>query len=160
MTSAPPHFGTLLRSVAERVRAPGVFGEVRERDGRLECQARAAGDEAWYRLEHDGVRTWVSLVTPARYLSQSIEADLVHTGDKLHELLHDELIDQGVSGAAAACPPMEHFRSTDKLFTFRTVVPIDGLGPGAAADLAARYLLAMQACFAPLGDMSAQDDDE
>lgn len=160
MTTSLPHFASLVRPVADRVRAAGVFGDVRERDGRLECKARAAAEEAWYRLEHAAGRTWVSLVTPARYLSQSIEADLVHTGDKLHELLHDELIDQGVSGDAATCPPMEHFRSTDKLFTFRTVVPVDGLNAEQAADLAVRYLLAMEACFAPLGDMSAQDDGD
>ena len=120
--------------------------------------AKASGAQAFYRFAPDGGRLWVSLVTPDRYLSQSVEQDLVHTGDKMSDLLSDELIDLG-------CPlgplVVEHFRSTDKLFTFRTAVPLSNEQLGAAVptqatlDVCVMLLLAFERTFSPLGDMTS-----
>lgn len=155
---ASPALASFLDTIATRARAAGVFGSVRTEGGRVICAAAASAAPAEYRVELDGGQVWVSLVTPDRWLSQSIEADLVHTGDKLEELIEEELVDQGFEDGPLPC---EHFRSAERLFTFRSPLPIsaDDLGAPAAADRAARALLAYEACFRRLGDMEAGDED-
>lgn len=146
----------VLSAVAASAQASGLFGPVRVQEGVLICPALASAAPAEYRVFTDAGRVWVALVTPDRYLSQSIEQDLVHTGDKLGDLLHDELID--VDHPAPYAPKVEHFRDGAKLFTFRSAVPPTDL----EGDAAARVWLTLRAysaCFSPLGDMSAGDED-
>lgn len=153
----PSQVSALLEHAAAKARAAGVFGEVTVKDGLLEAQALSSAEPAAYRISVDGGRLWVSLVTANRWLSQSIEQDLVHTGDKLDDLLHEELVDLGYTGKPV---PFEHFRSEDKLFTFRSVVPVSLDVPGqAGADTAALFLLGYEACFRALGDMEADGED-
>lgn len=155
----PESLVPLLMAAAKRARAAAVFGEVIVGEGRLEAAAKASAEPAFFRLGWEGSKLWVSLVTANRWLSQSIEADLVHTGDKLDELLMEELVDLGYAGAAIG---FEHFRSEDKLFTFRSVVPVAlGTGRPSEADVrtAAMFLLAYEACFRELGDME-EDGEE
>lgn len=143
---------TILDAVGERARAAGVFSSVTVRGSRLACPALAA--EAEYRLDAapDGA-LWVSVVTPNRWLSESIETELLHTGDKIEELIEDELVDLGYEGGPLK---VEHFRSEDLLFTFRSPVP-----QGAdRAGLASTCLLAYEACFRQLGDMSGGGDED
>jgi len=127
---------------------------------RLTIQVPAASAPAEYRLDLQDGHLCVSLVTPDRYLSQSIEQDLVHSGDKLADLLHDELIDVEFVG-----PPLtvDHFRSPppDKLFTFRTKLPSPREAwpqPQTVADIC-KVIAAYQACFGPLGSMTADGDE-
>jgi hypothetical protein len=158
-TSAPPPaFEKLLQAAAARCREPGVFAAVSVSGGRLECAAKESAAPAFYRLDFDGSKLWVSLVTADRWLSQSIEADLVHTGDKLEDLIGEELADLDYTGAA---PGFEHFRSEDKLFTFRSVVPVavGALGEAKSGETAATFVLAYEACFRRLGDMAAGKDE-
>lgn len=149
--TAASSIGAILDDVRRRATAAGVFADVRIDGGRLVCPAKASAAPAEYRVDPDGGRLWVSLVTADRWLSQSIEADLVHTGDKLEELLDEELVELGVVGAK---PVFEHFRSEDKLFTFRTPVA----GHAAGTEVAA-WLLAYEAMFRRLGDMAGGDED-
>ncbi|MGD9689751.1 MAG: hypothetical protein AB7K52_08875 [Phycisphaerales bacterium] len=152
----------VLERVARSARGAGVFGDVALAPGRVAAAARDSAEPAFYRVEAAGPgAAAVSLVTPARYLSQSIEADLVHTGDKLDDLLADELIDQGYSGPALR---VEHYRDTEKLFTFRSRVELFGadrtpLTSDAAARRLTQILLAYEACFRPLGDMEAGEEE-
>jgi hypothetical protein len=149
----------LLAEAAALATAAGVFGSVEivqvEGAVRLDCAAKDSAAPAWFRLFVEGGVAWVALVTADRWLSQSIEADLVHTGDKLEDLIEEELVDQGVE---ASRPRVEHFRSEDKLFTFRSPLPqgADGL-PSPA--IAAGWLLAYEACFRNLGDVAGGDED-
>jgi hypothetical protein len=146
----------LLEAVARRVRESGKFSDVKAEGGRLTGGARDV-EEAEYRLEFDADgRLWAAIVTPDRWLSESIESDLLNTGDKIEELIQDELIELGVEGDS---PAVEHFRSEDLLFTFRSPVPVEGLGADAARDLGAAYLLAYEACFRQLGDMAGDEED-
>lgn len=153
-TGAEPALASFLAAVRDGAAAAGVFGEPRVEEGRLVCPAPAAAAPAEYRVQLDAGRVWVCLVTPDRWLSQSIEADLVHTGDKLEDLIDEELAEHGFTGGPLPC---EHFRDADKLFTFRSPLPIGpaDLGDPAAADRARRALLAYEACFRRLGDMEA-----
>jgi hypothetical protein len=146
---------SLIEHVAREARAAAVFGNVEVRGQGLSCRAAASAAPAAYRLEHSGERLYVSLVTADRWLSQSVEADLVHTGDSLAELLEEEL-------ANLSCPAkatFEHYRSDDKLFTFRTPVPA-GRDAADSARMALAFLLGYEACFRNLGDMSAGEDEE
>lgn len=141
----------------ERARQAHVFGPIFIHGNILNCEAKDSAAEAYYRLTFDAGKLWVSLVTKDRWLSQSIEADLVHTGDKLEDLLAEELADQGHAGPA---PAFEHFRSEEKDFTFRSAVPLDPskLAEPAAAETAAKFVLAYEACFRRLGDMDATEE--
>lgn len=151
-------FHALIEGVARRAAESGVFGPVGVKDGMLVCEAKSSAAPAEYRLSVDEGKVWVSLVTADRWLSQSIEADLMHTGDKLEDLLGEELADQGYSGDAL---PFQHYRSEEKLFTFRSPLPLDAepdAGDTAAVELATRCLLAYEACFRRLGDVEAGEE--
>jgi hypothetical protein len=144
-----------LDAIAARAKDAGVFGEVSVTETRLSCSARDA--DAHYRVdrESDGV-LWVSVVTADRWLSESIETELLHSGDKIEELLEDELIDQGFEQGALR---VEHFRSDDLLFTFRSPLPTESLAAEKAVETAAICLLAYEACFSQLGDMGGEEED-
>jgi hypothetical protein len=149
---------SVLSRVAERARQSGLFGTVLVEGGVLSCQARNAAAPAFYRVVPDGRDVWVALVTPDRYLSQSIELDLVHTGDKLPDLLQDELIDLDYPTPVPL--PVEHFRDAAKLFTFRSRVPQEDLRQGEEEAVRRVWLLlqAYQACFVRLGDMDVGEE--
>jgi hypothetical protein len=143
-------FTPFIAGVADRARAAGVFSRVETEGGVLRCHAPASAEPAWYALFRDGAAVYIALQTPARYLSQSIEQDLVHTGDKIEDLLQEELTELGHEGPALR---VEHFRDEQKLYTFRSA-----LSPGASVESAAKILLAYEACFRHLGDMEAGED--
>lgn len=162
-TAATPAFRRLLDELEHRARSSGVFGDVGiitdpRRGLMLRCHALASAEPAEFRVFLDESKVWIALVTQARWLSQSIEADLVHTGDKIEDLLEEELIDQGWEGVRL---PYQHFRDEDKLFTFRSPLPFPpaSCDTPEAIDKSARALLAYEAAFRPLGDMEADDDE-
>jgi hypothetical protein len=144
----------ILQAAAARARQAGVFAQVHTEGARLTAAARDA--DAQYRLDilPDG-SLWLSLVTADRWLSESIETDLLHTGDKVEELLEDELVELGHQGGPLR---VEHFRSEDLLYTFRSPVPSTGPSADHDAQTAATCLLAYEACFHQLGDMGAKPD--
>ncbi|MBX3357800.1 MAG: hypothetical protein KF745_05165 [Phycisphaeraceae bacterium] len=154
----PAYLSQLVRAVAERARDAGVFGGVEAAPDRLTCHAAGSAAPAEYRLDAAENSLWVSLVTADRWLSQSIEADLVHTGDDLADLLKEELDDLDYSGPA---PAFQHYRSEDKLFTFRSRLPVEGSGPVSPRDIetAATLLLGYEACFRRLGDMDSTEEE-
>ncbi|MCW5756028.1 MAG: hypothetical protein KIT54_02205 [Phycisphaeraceae bacterium] len=156
---APAAFDTLLQKLRQRAESAGVFASAVVKDGRLDCLADGSAETAWYRVRWDAGRVWVCLEMADRWQSESIETDLVHTGDKLDELLEEEMVELGYDGPR---PTYEHFRSDDMLFTFRTPVDLDSLGleTEQAAERVALVLLGYEACFRQLGDMDADADGE
>jgi len=150
---------SLYEEVGDRVRASSVFEKVRRNDDALRCRGKHAESEVYYIAEvseaHDLV--WVALETPDRWLSESIEADLMFKGDKIEELLEEELVDQGFEGSL----PVEHFRNEEKRFVFRSPVflpaseKLDGEG---MVDRVTQVLLAYEAAFRQLGNMVPQDE--
>jgi len=143
-----------MREAARLAERSGVFASVACDGKSVTCRARAAAAPASYRLSWDAGTLWVSLVMADRWLSESIEADLMHTGDHIEDLVEEELVDLGVNVGRL---PVEHFRSDDLLFTFRSPVPTP---PGEDwAPVAGGCLLAYEACFRNLGDMSATEKD-
>ena len=148
----------LLERTRQRAQDSGLFAGVRAEDGVLNCAALKSAAPAYYRISVDHQKIYVSLVTRDRWLSQSIEQDLVHTGDKLTDLLEEELVNLGYENGTL---PFEHFRSEDMLYTFRSPVPIkqEDWATERAAEVAATCLLAYEAMFRELGDMSGGDDE-
>ena len=133
-----------------------AFAAIKRTDAGVRCDALYVEEECYYaaHAEDDGT-VWVGWYTPDRWLSESVEADLVHTGDKIDELLEEELVDQGLSIKIA----LEHFRDREKIFVFRGKVELPG-DSGEAAALLVKVLLAFQACFVELGDMGPDEDGE
>ncbi len=146
-----------LERVADRARGSRSFAAVEVSPVRVECLARGPSEPALYRVDTDAGRVWVSLVMKDRWLSQSIEADLVHTGDSIGELIEEEWVDLGGAPGTVAC---EHFRSEDKLFTYRTSITSVESMDDAAVERGARMLLAYEACFRRLGDMNAEGEPD
>jgi hypothetical protein len=167
-TPVPGAVLKLLEGVRARAEKAGVFGAITvdSAKSRVCCRAANSAEPAEYRVDVQEGKLWVSMVTANRWLSQSIEADLMHTGDKIPELLDEELVDQGydVKGAASKGlrTTFEHFRSDDKLFTFRSPLPIMIAQADAPAsiDAASQWLLAYEACFRRLGDMDAGSGED
>lgn len=151
---------SVLQSVSDRAREAGVFESVRQDGQALRCAAMHVESEAEYRIWSDLAtkQAWIGLFTPDRWLSESIEAELLHVGDKLEDLIEEELVDQGLDARLV----VEHFRDEQKQYVFRSPVPSDQAAdtdPQAAADRLIRVLLAYEAAFRPLGDMAPPDDD-
>jgi len=150
----------LYEEVGDLARDAEVFEKVRRTDDALICRVREVESDAHYRAEvsedHDLV--FVGLYTPDRWLSESIEAELMNRRDKVEDLLEDELYDQGFEARL----PVEHFRDDDKNYVFRSPVflpkseKLDGEG---MIDRVKRVLLAYEATFRELGDMSPSDSD-
>lgn len=146
-----------LRLIARRADDAAVFESVTVTGDRLECTAREAAAPATYRVDIQKGAACVSLVTADRWLSQSIEQELVHTGDKLGDLVDEELAELGFRGTT---PKVEHYRSEDKLYTFKSpVMPVNAASGDPAAETLALHLLAYEAAFRYLGDMQGGDDE-
>ena len=140
-----------LRAVSDRASRSGAFDRVEMKESRLVCAARGAAAEAWYRIEPREGAWHVLLVTPDRWLSESIESDLMHTGDSLEELLDEELAELGVD---ASVPAVHHYRSDERMYTFAVRLP-----DGGNVDLVSTYLLAFEATFRRLGDMAGDEGE-
>ncbi len=148
---------SLIAGVADAARRSGRFGGVSVGGGGnvVVCEALASAAPASYRVVVEGDAVFVELVMADRWLSHSIEADLLNTGDSMEDLLEEELVDLSVrhKGREVTGLGIDHFRSEDKLFTFRSRLP--GSASDVGVETAAGCLMAYEACFGALGDMSA-----
>jgi len=146
---------TVFDAAVQPLTDAGVFANVARTDAGVRCDADHVEEECYYAAEADDAGTlWVGWYTPDRWLSESIEADLVHTGDKIDELLEEELVDQGLSIKLK----LEHFRDEAKVFVFRGKVEL-GDDQDQATQTLVKTLLAFQACFIELGDMGPDEDE-
>jgi len=151
--------GVMYEQVAGRLRGLAVFQDVRWDDEALSCRARFVDSETYYRVCVDPGKpvAQVGLYSPDRWLSESIEADLMHQGDKIEELLEEELVEQGLDFQL----PIEHFRDKQMRYVFRSPVELPGeesLSGQATVDRIVRVLLAYEAVFGQLGDMKSPDE--
>jgi hypothetical protein len=158
----------LQQAIADAVRsaasAANVFGEEGKcgettGDGAIvlaKFNAANSTEPAQYRVENQGEDLYVSLVMSDRWQSHSIEADLLNTGDHIEELIAEELAELGYQeqNAGESLSPCAHYRSEDKLFTFRSKLPAR-LSESRAARVASAWLLAYEAAFRALGDIDA-----
>jgi hypothetical protein len=162
MTNTPPSsktLGPLFEAVAKRAKESGVFGAVEIGPRGVVCDAKASAAPAQYRITAEDGKLYAEVTTADRWLSHSIEADLLNTGDSLGELIDEELVELGALPlhAPPANPKVDHFRNDAKLFVFRSLIPSATAARPAEVAL---VLLAYEACFAKLGDMSAGESDD
>lgn len=152
---------TLIRQLSQRAKQADRFESVELcADEQLICTARGEDVDAHYAVwvDEDAATIWVALRTPDRWLSESIEASLMHTGDKLEELIEEELVELGFEFAVQ----FEHFRDERMLYVFRSPLAIGAEGSAddsKVIDRVAALLLAYEATFGNLGDMAGQTDD-
>jgi len=147
---------SILDRVAGVARNSGCFGDVDLRDATVRCAAKEAAAEAWYTVQHEAGGWCVSLSTADRWLSESIETDLLHFGDPLEELIEEELVELGGHGPV---PPPKHFRADDRSYVFVSRVPDAAGDANHVAGLVGKWLLAYEAAFRSLGDMSGSDEE-
>ena len=132
-----------------------VFGEILIDSRGLSCQAKNSAEEAFYRVSVADDAFWISLETKDRWLSGSIEGDLVNTGDKLDELIEEEVVDLGHSDAQVK---FDHFRSPELMYVFRSKLSTPMSDPKAAQH-ALIWLLGYEIVFRELGDMDDTEED-
>lgn len=132
-----------------------VFASVEIDERGVCCEADGPAEPAFYRVSVEEGSVWVSLETVDRWLSGSIEEELVKTGDKLDELLEEEIVELGHHQAVVE---FEHFRSPDKIYVFRSKLST-ALSDPTAPEHALLWLLGYELVFRELGDMTEDDED-
>lgn len=118
---------------------------------RLVAMARGAAAEALYTLEYSEDRWMVLMLTKDRWLSESIEAEVMHNGDSLEELIEEELIDLGLDSVEVS---MQHYRDDDFRYVFKSPITTN-----ATDTEIATWLLGYEAAFKQLGDMTEDQED-
>ena len=166
-------FSQLIDAVASDAEALDLFESVETREDRVICYADGPESPAWYAIRFDHVvaagaydegeeveaSVTLSWNSKDRYLSQSIESDLVYTGDDLDDMLDEELVDLGWS--RGRLDPFKHYRDEEETFVFVFCLPLkqSKLTPNDAADLV-KCLQAADLVFSELGDMAEDDESE
>jgi hypothetical protein len=143
----------IFETVLSQANARGVFSRIETMPDRLRCHAKDCPEPAWYELASVGSQLIVRFATPDRWLSESIESDLMHFGDPLEELVEEELAELGWRGKV---PTIRHFRDDDKLYTFENPVPAESVD---SPELVAKFLFAYEAAFRALGDVGGGDEE-
>lgn len=156
--TAPGELKTLLRKVAMKAEESEAFASVETTEDAVACAFIDEDVEAEFRVEWTTGGLEVCMKTPDRWLSQSVEADLVNSGDDLEELIDEELVELGCEEGPL---PIKHYRDDERLYVFTSPVPIedDALSSDHAAETAAACLLAYERAFAQLGDFAGGDED-
>lgn len=148
-----------FEKLAHRLKHGDAFESIEPRGQALWCRAKHVDSQTYYRVTKDpqGKKFWVGLYSPDRWLSESIEADLMHAGDHIEELLEEELFELGIKTQL----PVEHFRDDNKQYVFRSPVTLPGdpaKHQDADADWLAKVLLAYEATFRQLGNMKPSEE--
>ncbi len=146
----------LYNTVAQGARDAGVFGEVTINETGVSCAAANSAEPAFYTLSVQSDGVWISLETEDRWLSGSIEGDLVNTGDKLDELIEEEVIDLGHLDAQVEA--VEHYRSPEMMYVFKAKLA-DGTDHPELAKNALIWLTGFEIVFRELGDMDESEED-
>ena len=138
-----------LRALASIASASGRFASVAQCASGLTCQARCAAS-AHYALERRGSEWVIRLATPDRWLSESIESELVESRDSMEELLLEELKDRDWAEPPVA---VKHFRDDLKQYVFEAAL-MSSPSPATDRTRLATLFLSFEAMFAQLGDMA------
>lgn len=146
---------TLYKSVLKGAQDADVFGDITIDARGVCCQAKNSDEPAFYRVEIIENQVWIGMETEDRWLSGSIEGDLVNTGDKLDELIEEEVVDLGHHDAKVS---FDHFRSPEMLYVFRSKLStsIDDVNAAAHALI---WLLGYEIVLRELGDMDVSQED-
>ena len=149
------HITQTLETCLNLAREADVFDEMTiqsdSSDKRLVAMARGAAAEALYSLEYLDGNWHVLMLTKDRWLSESIEAEVMHHGDSLEELIEEELIDLGLDKVEVK---MQHYRDDEFRYVFKSPI-----GSNVTNTEIATWLLGYEAAFKQLGDMTEDQED-
>lgn len=155
---------TVIDAVVKQLESSDAFESVGVADeGKpdgvlLIAVAKDTPEPVFYRLEVVEGLLAVSWCSPDRYISQSIETDVLWTGDDLDDLIDEELVDLGWN--RGRLKPLKHFRNDEMLFVFISETPIKAADATASdAEDLTKAVLAYEIAFRELGDMAGDDDD-
>ncbi|GAB5496920.1 MAG: hypothetical protein Phyf2KO_20000 [Phycisphaerales bacterium] len=157
MAAAETQFNQVIEHARTKAEEAGVFESVALEGTDLVCKAQGSAEDAFYRLQPRDEGLYVMLDMKDRWQSESIESDLMHSGDSLEELFDEELAELGYEGDT---PTYQHFRDDQMRFVFQSPVPVDGKSSDEAGEIAAQYLLGYEACFRQLGDMDEDGGED
>ncbi len=142
----------LLEAIAADATVRNLFADIRQDGARMHCLAKASAAPAHYTLEVAESQWRMALATSDRWLSESIESQLVESRDSLEELFEEELKDLD---CATAAPTIRHFRDESKQYVFECTLP----SASATADDVRTHFIAFESMFRQLGDMSGAGSD-
>lgn len=137
-----------LQSLVQQANHSGRFKDASINGDTVRCRAKDASAEAWYVIDKADGHWSIALETADRWLSESIEGDMLEGRDTAEELVDDELVNLDFPNR---CPQVKHYRNDDKVYVFRSRVPLEGIADETTGI--ATYLLAFEAAFSQLGDM-------
>ena len=137
-----------LQSLVQQASQSGRFKDANINGDTVRCRAKDASAEAWYVIDKADGHWSIALETADRWLSESIEGDMLEGRDTAEELVDDELVNLDFPNR---CPQVKHYRNDDKVYVFRSRVPLEGIADETTG--VATYLLAFEAAFSQLGDM-------
>ena len=159
-TAIPANADAFLNEALKLCQAHERFDTAQRVGDLVTCHAHGTVDEAQFCIEVDDDGVWLTWASLDRYLSQSIEAELMFTGDDLDDMVDEEIVDAGWELGKLA--PNAHHRDEDMRFVFRwkTAITPDTVDAGAHAEPFAKALAGMVEAFAELGDMAPEDDDD
>ena len=155
MTAKPMDTKQSIYDIVERgAKDAGVFGAVSRDERGVVCSAKHSDAPAFYRVSVEDDEVWISLETEDRWLSGSIEGDLVNTGDKLDELIEEEVVDLGDVDAEVG---FEHFRSPEMMYVFRSKLS-GSVEDARVGERALIWLLGYEIVLRELGDMDVSEE--
>jgi len=145
-----------MPELISRLQDAGVFADVRAENDAIRCRARDVDSDAHYVLTRtpEGV-LMVRFETPDRWLSESVEADLYHSSDSLEELLEESLDELEWPVDSIAVTTFKHYRSDELNYVFENPIP-ERDDP---VEDALVWILAYEATFHELGDVSGEEED-
>ncbi len=144
---------TTLQSIHADPSCAARFASARLSGDALQCDAKDAAAPASYTLQVTPAGWRIALSTPDRWLSESIESQLVESRESLEELFEEELKDLDWPGTP---PAVRHFRDESKHYVFECTLP---RMPDTAAEFGRvrTHWLAFESTFRQLGDMAGSD---
>lgn len=149
---------SFFRSVAQKLEDAEAFSSVEVVETGVIARYIDEDVDGEFWLEWTPAGLEVAMKTPDRWLSQSVEATLMNTGDELEELIDEELVELGCEEGPL---PIKHFRDEQRRYVFQSPAPIEiaSATTPEAVETAAACLLAFERAFAPLGDFAGGDED-
>ena len=150
--------GNQLDKLCRTLQEEGRFDAVELLENGVRCRARDVESEASYSLLVAGEHMTIQLGSPDRWLNESIEADVEHSGDDLGELIEEELLDLDFPIERTGRPVVKHYRNDDRIYIFESDIPIR-MNSDEGFDTACKWLYAYEAAFRELGDMGGPSDD-
>lgn len=145
-----------LGSLQTHAQEASIFAAVTVVGPRLECEAQGASAKAEYRVEASADGWSISLGTTDRWLSESIESQLVESRDSMEDLLREELVDLDCTETP---PKIRHFRDDSRRYVFECTIPF-GADPADDLRRTRCFLFAFESMFRQLGDMSDDGSEE